>query len=151
MQPKFPGRCPTSLVTLSKQRFCKVRLCKLHRNRYHVIATVLAAAEYLVLGFSFCCIGCTSPCRANVSRHIFRSRLPPRLPPPLPPKRSTIFISAKRVGRRRTSSYISSSFEASVSSSFPLPQTSKPIDINFCIDSNRKRNVSQLGDWWRIF
>jgi len=30
-------------------------------------------------------------------------------------------------------------------------QTSKPIDINFCINSNRKRNVSELGDWLLIF
>ncbi len=32
-----------------------------------------------------------------------------------------------------------------------LLQTSKPIDINFCINSNWKRNVSQLGDWLLIF
>ncbi len=37
----------------SKDFFQSIIICKLDRNRYHVIATAVAAAEDLVLGFSF--------------------------------------------------------------------------------------------------
>jgi len=96
-------------------------ICKFDPNCYHVIARVVAAAEDLVLGFSFSC--CHKLYKPLLNGCVMTYWLP------------------------ATSRQAFVCFCPLHSRQWRLVQTSKPIDINFCINLNRKRNVSQLGDW----
>jgi len=95
MESKVSGRHMASFLTPSKQRFFFT--VELDRNCYHVIAMVVAAAEDLVLGFSFsCCHKLHKPLlNGCVMTYMYPTYIPfptPAIIAPPPPKRSTVFI-----------------------------------------------------------
>jgi hypothetical protein len=57
-------------------------ICKLDRNRYHVIATAVVATEDLVLGFSFSC--CQKLYKPLLNGYVMTYMYPTHIPFPTP-------------------------------------------------------------------